>query len=228
MLPFLVCVQNQNNPDRDFSDASEPHGSAFLVGRISDVIPSPEDPNSGRWMIQISEYATVQNPKNVWQGWRNPVKYGALEDFDIDVSKLVFHSVADIQKDLDPSPQQPKLPQADDRGAAPISITVAKRGLAAFYGVPPDAVEIVIRGDQAAAVAHQNSASEKRLPVNGAPDADCRFSHRPPLTQPLGDEHGVRFLEVVLVTRIASLGRVRPAGNHPQAAGFIPQCARRG
>jgi hypothetical protein len=145
-LPFLVCVQNQNNPDRDFSDASEPHGSAFLVGRISDVIPSPEDPNSGRWMIQISEYSTVQNPKNVWQGWRNPVKYGSLEDFDIDVSKLVFHSVAEIQKDLGPSPQQPTPPQADDGGTAPISIAVAKRGLAAFYGVPPDAVEIVIRG----------------------------------------------------------------------------------
>ncbi|MCA7118340.1 MAG: hypothetical protein LGL72_02780 [Acidibrevibacterium sp.] len=145
-LPFLVCVQNQNNPDRDFSDASEPHGSAFLVGRISDVIPSPEDPNSGRWMIQISEYSTVQNPKNVWQGWRNPVKYGSLEDFDIDVSKLVFHSVAEIQKDLGPSPQQPTPPRADDGGTAPISISVAKRGLAAFYGVPPDAVEIVIRG----------------------------------------------------------------------------------
>lgn len=144
-LPFIVCVQNQNNPDRDFSDASEPHGSAFLVGRISDVIPSPEGPNSGRWMIQINKYSTVQNPK-VWQGWRNPVKYGRLEDFDIDVSKLVFHSVAEIQKDLGSAPQQPTLPRADDGGTAPISIAAAKRGLAAFYGVPPEAVEIVIRG----------------------------------------------------------------------------------
>ncbi len=115
-LPFLVCVQNQNNPDRDFSDASEPHGSAFLVGRISDVIPSPEGPNSGRWISQISEYSTVQNPKNVWQGWRNPGKYGALKDFDIDVSKLFFYQVTEIQKDLGPSPQPPIPPQADDGG----------------------------------------------------------------------------------------------------------------
>lgn len=145
-LPFLVCVQNQNNPDRDFSDASEPHGSAFLVGRISDVIPSPEAPSSGRWLIQICEYSTVQNPKNVWQGWRNPVKYGRLEDFDIDVSKLVFHAVSEIQKDIGPSPQKPTPPQADDGGTGPISIAIAKRGLAAFYGVPADAIEIVIRG----------------------------------------------------------------------------------
>jgi len=145
-LPFLVCIQNQNNPDRDFSDASEPHGSAYLVGRISDVVPSPEDPTSGRWLIQISEYSTVQNPANVWQGWRNPVKYGALEDFGIDVNKLVFHSVAEVQKDLAPSPQQAISLAAGDEGTAPISIGAAKRGLAAFYGVPPEAIEIVIRG----------------------------------------------------------------------------------
>jgi hypothetical protein len=144
-LPFIVCIQNQNNPDRDFSNASEPHGSAFLVGRISDVIPSPEDPNCGRWMVQISDYSTVQNPRNVWH-WRNPVRYGALEDFDIDFSKLVFHSVSKFQTDLGPSPQQPTRPQADDGGTAPMSIAVAKRSLAAFYGVLPDAIEIVIRG----------------------------------------------------------------------------------
>lgn len=145
-LPFLVCVQNKNNPNRDFSDASEPHGSAFLVGRITDVVPSPEDPTSGRWMIQIGEYSTVQNPKNVWQGWRNPVKYGTLEDFDIDVSKLKFHSVANVRMELAPAQPSPLLRAADDVDVAPISIASAKLGLAAFYGVPPEAIEIVIRG----------------------------------------------------------------------------------
>lgn len=145
-LPYVVCVQNQNNPDRDFSDASEPHGSAYLVGRISDVIPSPEDPTSGRWMIQISEYTTIQNPKNVWKGWRNPVKYGELEDFEIDLSKLKFHSVAEIQSDLPAPPPLPATLSANDGGTAPISISAAKRGLSVFYGVPPDAIEILIRG----------------------------------------------------------------------------------
>lgn len=145
-LPFIVCVQNQNNPNRDFSDASEPHGSAFLVGRISDVVPAPEDVTSGRWIIQISEYSTIQNPKNVWQGRRNPVRYGQLEEFDIDVDNLTFHSVAEIQKDFAPPPQISVTPMADDGGAAPISIATAKRGLAAFYGVSLDAIEVVIRG----------------------------------------------------------------------------------
>jgi hypothetical protein len=145
-LPFIVCVQNQNNPDRDFSDASEPHGSAFLIGRISDVVPSQEDPTSDRWMVQISEFATVRNPRNVWQGWRNPVKYGSLEDFGIDLSELDFRPLSEFQKDPPPSLSLPAPTPEHAKDTAPISITAAKRGLAAFYGVPPDAIEIIIRG----------------------------------------------------------------------------------
>jgi hypothetical protein len=97
-------------------------------------------------MIQISEYSTVQNPKNVWQGWRNPVKYGALEYFDIDINKPVLHSVNEFQKDVGPPPRQSIAPAAHDGGTAPIFIVAAKRGLAVFYGVPSEAIEIVILG----------------------------------------------------------------------------------
>jgi len=148
LLPFLVCVQNQNNPDRDFSDASEPHGSAFMIGRISDVIPAPEDPKSGRWQISINEFSTIQNPTNVWKGWRNPVKYTTLEEMGIDLATVVFHPVTEIQKDLGTPASASSQPArvSDDGSPLPISIASAKLGLAAFYGVPHDAIEIVIRG----------------------------------------------------------------------------------
>jgi hypothetical protein len=146
-LPYLVCVQNLNNPDRDFSDASEPHGSAYLVGRIADVVPSPEDPNSGRWMIQISEYSTIQNPDNVWKGWRNPVKYGRLEEFKIELDKLKFHSVSEFQKDLrHPELSRPSAPPQSNSLISPMPLSAAKLSLAAFYDVPLDAIEIIIRG----------------------------------------------------------------------------------
>jgi hypothetical protein len=138
-LPYLVCIQNLHNDDRDFSDATEPHGSVFLVGKISDVVPSADD--GSRWLIEISEFCRLSDPTNVWLAWRNPVKYGTLEDFNIDPDTLVFEPIT--------KPQQmgaTKSPVLASGGATPISIAAAKQGLAAFYDVSPEAIEIVIRG----------------------------------------------------------------------------------
>ena len=65
---YLVCTQNTHG---DWGDGHEPHGSAFLVGKLDDVVPSPE--NKDRWVIKISEYARVSLP-NKWDGGRNPGK----------------------------------------------------------------------------------------------------------------------------------------------------------
>jgi hypothetical protein len=147
LIPFLVCVQNKNDPRRKFSDDSEAHGSVFMVARISDVVPAPEDPK--RWQICFDRYWTIQNPTNVWKGQRNPVKYTTLEAMGIDLRSLgEFHSVDDHLKMVGLSAniktQQPSL--SANESAPPISIANAKLGLAAFYGVPPDAIEILIRG----------------------------------------------------------------------------------
>lgn len=144
---YLICVQNQNNPDRDFSDASEPHGSVYMVGKISDVVPSQDEPGN-RWKICISDYH-VLTIMNAWKGWRNPVRYTTLEEMGIDPDKLTFNSVKDIQRDMgvpvDQQVQEPLIEQ-DEGSIAPLSMAQAKPRLAAFYGVTPDAIEIVIRG----------------------------------------------------------------------------------
>ncbi|WP_312609108.1 hypothetical protein [Agrobacterium pusense] len=136
-VPYLVCIQNLHNDDRDFSDATEPHGSVFLVGKISDVVPSG-DGEGERWLIKISEFSRINNPDNVWLAWRNPVKYGSLEDFNVDVNSLTFERLPKLPQ------EQPQLGPAD--AVAPLSIAAAKRGLSAFYGVAEEAIEIVIRG----------------------------------------------------------------------------------
>jgi hypothetical protein len=141
--PYLVCVQNLHNDDRDFSDATEPHGSVFLVGKISDVVPS-NDGDGERWKVEISEFARVKDPTNVWLAWRNPVKYGSLETFGIDLASLEF-------KPMPVAPKQAETPRAMGAVAVsndvvPLSISAAKSGLSAFYGVPTEAIEIVIRG----------------------------------------------------------------------------------
>lgn len=144
---YLVCIQNQHNPDRDFSDASEAHGMAFLIGKISDVIPAPEDPDCGRWQICISEYARIK-VADAWKGWRNPVHYTSLEKLDIQAEQLTFRPVMEADDPPPPPEVQPlsaDMPRSKGQVAA-LSMAEAKPALAAFYGVTSDAIEIVIRG----------------------------------------------------------------------------------
>jgi hypothetical protein len=142
-LPYVVCIRNANHVD---TDGHEPHGTAFLVGRIKDIIPSSEaDKGEGetgdRWNILISEYAEIDIPR-AWQGWRNPVRYTTLQELGIDPAKL----------DFKPMPSMPTIsgplmvdPPEEFRTRA-LTIQEAKEGLAMTFGVSPDAIEITIRG----------------------------------------------------------------------------------
>ncbi|UPA26913.1 hypothetical protein [Shinella oryzae] len=70
--------------------------------------------------------------------WRNPVKYGSLEDSNVDTNSLTVERL-------------PKLPQGQpqlgpDDAVAPLSIAAAKHGRSALYGVAEEAIEIFIRG----------------------------------------------------------------------------------
>lgn len=136
---WLVCAQNQHNPDHEFSDATEQHGSAFLVGKISAIAPAPEDGSEGRWIIEISEYAFIDKP-DVWKGWRNPVRYTSLAEMGIDVDGLDFQT---IPKEASKYPQESS---SAPWPPAALTIPEAKKALAATFGVKPEAVEITIRG----------------------------------------------------------------------------------
>jgi hypothetical protein len=83
---FLVCTQNRHNADSGAPTA--PHGAAFLIGRISEVVESPE--RRDRWLIKISEYVECNLP-NIWGKFgplRYPVFYTTLEQLSIDLDKL--------------------------------------------------------------------------------------------------------------------------------------------
>jgi hypothetical protein len=138
LCKWLVCTQNRHNPDHEFSDATEPHGSAFLVGKISAITRSPEEGSDDRWIIEISEVARINEP-DVWKHWRNPVRYMSLSELPIQVDNLEFQPVPGT-----------KQAQAQSRAThwppATLTISEAKKALAATFGVKPEAVEITIRG----------------------------------------------------------------------------------
>ena len=134
---YCVCVQNRHNGH--WAGADQEHHHAFLVGRISAVVPSPE--RSERYLVEFSEYARIDWP-DAWPGLRNPVRYGTLEEFGVtDPDALTWRPMPAI-------PTQTSADEARDEdqdGPGPLTIAEAKAGLALGLGVPETAIEIVVR-----------------------------------------------------------------------------------
>jgi hypothetical protein len=147
--PYVLCTRNAN---ADWVEGSEPHRSAFLIGKLSEVLSTrdvlPGENPENRYLLKFSEYALIEIP-DVWKkGDRNPVKYMSLEDFDIDPAKLVWMNMPlSTANASDVAP--PSGVEASEREPArdrPLSMAEAKRGLALTFSVPPSAIEITIRG----------------------------------------------------------------------------------
>ncbi len=136
---FAVCTRNAN---ADWVEGPEAHHSAFLVGKIRDVVPclptaeNKEAPEN-RYLIQFSKFARVNIPE-IWKGDRNPVKYATLEDLGIDPSTLKWETMPEQSEKKNTLPKTPN--------SLGLTLAEAKKGLALTFGVPPDAIEITIRG----------------------------------------------------------------------------------
>ena len=133
---YLVCAQNKHHADLDFSDATQPHGTGFLVGRISRLSPAADAPD--RWMIEVDRYALIDRPQ-LWKGWRNPVRYTSLAELGIELDELTFEAMPAREHAASSSPDTAPA-------VGGITIAQAKTQLAATYGVQPESIEIVIRG----------------------------------------------------------------------------------
>jgi hypothetical protein len=129
---YAVCTRNAHS---EHTEGSEPHHTAFLIGKVSDVVPVG---HNGRFLIQFSEYAHLNIP-NSWHGGRNPVSYSTLENLGIDVHALDWQPM--------PEPEgaelSPATPRDSERG---LTMAEAKAGLARTFGVSPEAIASTIRG----------------------------------------------------------------------------------
>lgn len=136
---WVICARNGNHAA---AEGSETHGSAFLVARVRDIVPSPELGYEDRWLIRFDEYAEVELP-DVWKGWRNPVKYLSLEELDIDPTRLALKPMPD-----DAGRSSAAVTEREVAEDAPFTLTIAKakEGLANAFGVSTEAVHITIHG----------------------------------------------------------------------------------
>lgn len=146
---WLVCTQNQHTPYHSSSNATEPHKSGFLLGRISGLRKASVDDSSNRWLIAISEYALISYP-DLWDGGRNPRRYTSLEELGISLEGIELQPIQSDRQTSLPSaireePRQPELRSVDFTQGL-LTIPEAKKALAVTFGVKPEDVEITIRG----------------------------------------------------------------------------------
>jgi len=161
LCDYVVCVRNSNSglAEKDFS-----HGSAFLVGKISNVVQSLNLPrDEHRYMIEFKEYAEILVPK-VWKGWRNPVIYSNTSDIEFDLG-INFESLSwkevperdtkytseyfeienkfyESRDEVSTKFRQKKQTKSEEG----LSISEAKKEISKYYEIPEEDIEIVLRG----------------------------------------------------------------------------------
>ena len=117
---YIICCRRATGRT---ASSAEQDRTAFLIGTVKDVVPSPEAKD--RWLILIGEYELIHFP-DLFTG-RNPVSYLKVSDFDrVDFEQLRLQPLA-------------KLPPA-------LTIAEAKAGLARGLNVAESAIEIIVRG----------------------------------------------------------------------------------
>jgi len=134
---YAICTRNAKSKRGRGGD--EAHQSAFMIGKVKDVVVTPE--RQGRYIVLFSEYAEVTIP-NIWRGDRNPVRYAPslealLKESGIKLSSLRWQRVKGSSVIAN---------DEIEKKAGALTIPDAKKGLALTFGVSPDDVEIIIRG----------------------------------------------------------------------------------
>ena len=135
-LTDVVCTRS----GVDWREGTEPQGSAFLVGKVSGVVRSSD--REDRYLIRMSGYA-LASVRDVWAGWRNPVRYTTMEDLGIDPAHLEFQPMPASSDGDQPAAEAATV--ATGEGRDPLTIEQAKAGLATAFGVAPSQIEIIIR-----------------------------------------------------------------------------------
>lgn len=132
-MSYVVAVRNHRAP---WSELDVPHGVAWFVGTVEDVVEAA----GGRWLVKIGRYALV-DVAHEW-GSRNPVKYARLQDLRIDPATLHWETFLAAR----PSVADASVKSTAFEGAIqPLTFEQAKQGLAAAMGVLPEQIEITIR-----------------------------------------------------------------------------------
>jgi hypothetical protein len=141
-VEYVICTRNSDHKyDEECGIRSEDHNAAFLVGRVSGMKKVGHRHDRDRYLVEFSEYALVNRPNFRSGSSRNPVTYsdvGQCRQNGISIENLAFTPMSGP-----PADNESETLLAGNEG---LSMVEAKEGLALFYGVPPESIQITIRG----------------------------------------------------------------------------------
>lgn len=128
---WVVATRNLKS---DWTQGDEPHGSAFLIGRVSGVKPAPS-PEKDRFVIQFDQFASIRT-LNAWTNNRNPIAYTSLHDLGIDPEKLDWKAFP---------PQANTSGHQNTFSEAPSTVIDQARAMIAnALSISPEAVKITV------------------------------------------------------------------------------------
>lgn len=143
---YVVCTRNSDRTyDDECGPRTEAHGEAFLVGKVSGLKFEKMENNRKRYLVQMSEYARVSVP-DFWTHDRNPTRYtdtDQLKQWGIDVDTLEWLSMPDTDGIVGVMAHTEEVVASPSEG---LTIAQAKHGLSVKFGVPEEAIQIVING----------------------------------------------------------------------------------
>ena len=139
---YAICVRNLEGDHREVDQKATPHGTAFLVGEISDVVPLNQESKPARWVVKFSRFAEIDED-GLWDGRRNPVGYVTMESLGLDPSGMRFKAMPARDGMINHMPPG----QGHQPGSVhPLTFAEARQGLAAYFGVAESSIEILVRG----------------------------------------------------------------------------------
>ncbi len=128
---WVVATRNLKSA---WTQGEEPHGSAFLVGRITGVKAAPPS-EADRFVIQFDRYANLSIP-NAWTNNRNPITYTSLSSLGIDAEKLEW-------KDFSATKVQTLRTESAVEAPASV-IDQARAMIAQALSIRPEAIKITV------------------------------------------------------------------------------------
>lgn len=150
---WVICARCRTEFD---AEDDRLHKTAFLLGKVLDVVPSTEphnDPTRGgnrRWLFRLSEVAVLDIPE-FWKFGRWPVSIDTLDAFGINPADYTFRPLSEFLDDAaEAAITQENARRHDElaiRARRTVSEIIAehKASISEEIGVPEDRIEISVR-----------------------------------------------------------------------------------